>query len=85
MSCYIILIFVGASTKEIGHLDPRHLDPRNLDPRYQDARHLDPLYCTVYKTVETGVEMSNFGNKVGHLECNTGGRDVGGRDSQPPV
>ena len=23
---------------------------------------------TVYKTVETGVQMSNFGNKVGHLD-----------------
>ena len=35
----------------------------NLDPR-----HLDPRYCAVYKTVETGVEMSNFGNKVGLLD-----------------
>ena len=25
-------------------------------------------YCAVYKTVEVGVEMSKFGNKVGHLD-----------------
>ena len=50
------------------HLDPRHLDPRHLDPRHLDPRHLDPRYCTVYNTVEAGVQMSNFGNKVGHLD-----------------
>ena len=45
-----------------------HLDPRHLDPRHQEPRNLDPRYCAVYKTVETGVEMFNFGKKVGHLD-----------------
>ena len=53
----------GAQSQEWGTSGPRHLDPRHLDPR-----HLDPRYCTVYNTVEAGVQMSNFGNKVGHLD-----------------
>ena len=37
-------------------------------PPKSGPRHLDPRYYTVYKTFETGVEMSNFRNKVGHLD-----------------
>ena len=42
-----------------------HLDPRHLDSGPPTS---GPPYCTVYNTVEAGVQMSNFGNKVGHLD-----------------
>ena len=48
------------------HLDPDIWTPTS-GPRHLDPQHLDPRYCTVYNTVEAGVQMSNFGNKVGHF------------------
>ena len=75
--------------KEWGTSGPPTSGPPTSGPPTSGPRHLDPRYCTVYNTVEAGVQMSNFGNKVGHLDprhldpwYSTVYKTVGGPDVQ---